>query len=108
MTTSSKLPQLRLIRPAHPSELILEYLPGITFEQLADILKCPIPTAKQILHYQATLSLEMCLRLAHYFDTTLNFWNHLQYQYEVSKLYKEEQTIKEEIDKLKRNNHETN
>ena len=32
MTTSSKLPQLRLIRPAHPSELILEYLPGITFE----------------------------------------------------------------------------
>ena len=108
MTIVSKLPSSVMVRSAHPKELLCEYIEGLTAEKLGQILACPVPQARQILIFNAPLSTSMCLRLAHYFDTSFEYWHNMQYNYDISVLKSEEETIKGEIDSLKKNQNETN
>lgn len=67
--------------PAHPGELLREYLPqGMTISDIAKRLGVTRQAFSALLNGRAGVSAEMALRLADAFGTAPDFWLRLQLQ----------------------------
>jgi len=80
---------------AHPGHMIMEYLDSITIDEIQNVLQC----SEEYLHKLFSrdpnygLSRVMCLRLAHYFNTSFEFWYNIQKQYDHAYILAHETTI---------------
>jgi addiction module HigA family antidote len=72
--------------PAHPGEIIQEYMEGLglSVSALAIHLKVTRANLSRILHGKAGVSAGMALRLAAAFGTTPEIWVRLQANYELA------------------------
>ncbi len=82
--------------PAHPGELIRETLAGLqeetgkrlTVEQVANGLGTTRKTLSAIINGKQSVSPEMALRLSKAFNTTAEFWLHVQENYDLARARK--------------------
>lgn len=68
-------------RPKHPGEILkAEYLDpmGITQQELADDLKITRVRINEVLLGKRAITTDTAIRLARFFDTTVNFWLGMQ------------------------------
>ena len=87
---------MNMFDPAHPGELIRETLEGIkeetgnklTVEQVATGLGTTRKTLSAIINGKQGVSPEMALRLAKAFNTTPEFWLHVQENYDLAQARK--------------------
>jgi len=87
---------MNMFDPAHPGELIRETLDGIkeetgnklTVEQVAAGLGTTRKTLSAIINGKQGVSPEMALRLAKAFNTTPEFWLHVQENYDLAQARK--------------------
>jgi addiction module HigA family antidote len=72
-------------RPIHPGEILAEELEllGITPTELARQLKVPANRITQIVQGKRAITGDTALRLAHWFESSPEFWLNLQGQYEL-------------------------
>ena len=75
------------MRPIHPGEILREELEelNLSANALAKALKVPANRITAILNKQRSITGDTALRLAKYFNTTPEFWMHLQTAYDVKK-----------------------
>jgi addiction module HigA family antidote len=80
--------------PAHPGEIIQEYMEGLglSVSALAVHLKVTRANLSRILHGKAGVSAEMALRLAAAFGTTPEIWVRLQANYELAQALRKPRT----------------
>ncbi len=74
------------MRPIHPGEILREdYLVPLAMSAnaLAKALKVPAPRINDIVRERRGITRDTALRLAHYFDTTPEFWLNLQTAYDL-------------------------
>jgi addiction module HigA family antidote len=87
---------MQMFDPAHPGELIRETLEGIkeetgnklTVEQVAAGLGTTRKTLSAIINGKQSISPEMALRLSAAFNTTPEFWLHVQENYDLAQARK--------------------
>jgi addiction module HigA family antidote len=87
----------RQLLPIHPGEILQEeFLKplGITQYRLAKDIKVSPRRINEIIHGNRSITADTALRLAQYFNTSAQFWMHLQTHYDLSV---QEDTIGEEI-----------
>lgn len=101
MTSTSRLPENGLNIPAPVGELLAEYCEGMTEDQISLILDADSHLTHEILESAHPISPLMCLRLAHYFDTSYDFWANVQRNYENSLLAHVETLVKEDMDSIR-------
>ena len=76
----------KIMDPIHPGEILLEEFMEpleITRYKLAKDLGVPAPRIYQIVDGNRAISADTALRLAHYFDTSPEFWLNLQSHYDL-------------------------
>ena len=84
MSTITK-PHMR--NPAHPGEIIREWLPqDMTVTEAAQALGCSRVTLSRLLNGSAGVSAEMAVRLAHWLGTREGLWLDLQNQYDLAQI----------------------
>ena len=69
------------MRPIHPGEILREefLIPlGLSARALSAALHVPVPLIRDIIRERRAVTPDTALRLAHYFDTTAQFWLNLQ------------------------------
>jgi addiction module HigA family antidote len=74
------------LRPLHPGEILSEeFLKplGLSMNRLALDLRVPVTRIGEIVHHRRAITPETALRLARYFDTTAEFWLHLQSKFDL-------------------------
>ncbi len=73
--------------PAHPGEIVQEYMEGLglTVSALAAHLKITRANLSRMIHGKAGVSAEMALRLSEAFGTTPEVWIRLQANYDLAK-----------------------
>jgi addiction module HigA family antidote len=72
---------MRMYNPAHPGEIIAEYIEGRSVTEVAKHLGVTRPALSRILDGRTGISAEMALRLAEAFNNTdAEFWMRLQVQ----------------------------
>ena len=73
--------------PAHPGEIIQEYMEGLglTVSALAEHLKITRANLSRIIHGKTGVSAEMALRLSEAFGTSPEVWIRLQANYDLAK-----------------------
>lgn len=74
------------MRPIHPGEFLREeFLAplGMSANALALALRVPAPRINDLVREKRALSPDSAMRLARYFDTTPDFWMHLQMTYDL-------------------------
>jgi antitoxin HigA-1 len=74
------------LKPVHPGEILREeFLTplGLSANKLALDLRVPVTRISEIVNERRSISPETALRLAHYFNTTPEFWMNLQTQYDL-------------------------
>jgi addiction module HigA family antidote len=74
------------LKPVHPGEILHEefMVPfGLNPHKLALALRVSAPTVYEIVNEERTISTDMALRLARYFQTTPAFWLNLQTHYDL-------------------------
>lgn len=72
--------------PIHPGEILLEEFlkpMGISQYRLAKDIGVPAMRISKIVHGQRGISADTALRLARYFDMSVEFWTGIQTHYEV-------------------------
>lgn len=71
--------------PIHPGETLREDLEalGMSAAELSRQLEVPVNRITGILNGQRAITGDTALRLAHFFDTTAEFWLNLQKLYEL-------------------------
>ena len=70
--------------PAHPGEVLREYLPaGLSVTDAANHLGVTRVALSRILNSKAGISAEMDLLLADALGTTAGFWSRIQVQYDI-------------------------
>jgi addiction module HigA family antidote len=69
--------------PAHPGEILREYMGDISVTSLADHLGVSRVTLSRLLNGNAGLSAEMALRLSEAFGTSPDFWLQMQIQFDL-------------------------
>jgi addiction module HigA family antidote len=71
--------------PIHPGEVLADDLQalGMSAAELARQLKVPTNRVTEILNGQRAITGDTALRLAHYFNTSAQFWLNLQSNYEL-------------------------
>ena len=76
--------------PAHPGEILQEYLHGLklTVSDMAKHVKVSRVSMSRILHGKAGISADMSLRLAAAFGTSPDFWLKMQVQYDLAQAVK--------------------
>jgi addiction module HigA family antidote len=87
---------MQIFDPAHPGELIRETLDGLreetgkklTVEQVATGLGTTRKTLSAIINGKQGVSPEMALRLSKAFNTTPEFWLHVQENYDLAQARK--------------------
>ena len=73
--------------PAHPGEIIREWLPkDMTVTQAAEALQCSRVTLSRLLNGSAGVSAEMAVRLAHWLGTREELWLDLQNQFDLAQI----------------------
>lgn len=76
---------MRMHNPAHPGEVLREYMGDLSVTRLADHLGVTRATLSRLLNGSAGVSAEMALRLSEAFRTSPDFWLNMQSQYELWK-----------------------
>jgi addiction module HigA family antidote len=73
--------------PAHPGEIVQEYMEGLglTVSALAAHLKITRANLSRMIHGKTGVSAEMALRLSEAFGTTPEVWIRLQANYDLAK-----------------------
>lgn len=71
---------MRMHNPAHPGEILANYLAGRTVTEVARHLGVTRPALSRVLNGRAGISADMALRLAEAFHTEADFWLRLQMQ----------------------------
>ncbi|HEU5352774.1 MAG TPA: HigA family addiction module antitoxin [Terracidiphilus sp.] len=76
-----------MYNPAHPGEMIQEYVEGLglTVSALAAHLKITRANLSRIIHGKTGVSAEMALRLSEAFGTSAEVWIRLQSNYDLAK-----------------------
>jgi len=69
--------------PAHPGQVLKDYLGGMTVNEAAARLRVTRATLSRILNGHAGISAGMSLRLSATLDTSPKFWLKMQVQYDL-------------------------
>jgi len=75
------------MRPIHPGEVLREefLVPlGMSANALAIALHVPAKIIDDVVNERQAITPDTALRLAHYFDTTVQFWLNLQTAFDLS------------------------
>jgi antitoxin HigA-1 len=93
------------LKPVHPGEILREefIVPlGLNPHKLSLALRVSAPTISEIAREKRSISPDVALRLARYFDTTAEFWLNLQSRYDLEITRNEEEDrVKREVQPLK-------
>jgi antitoxin HigA-1 len=80
----------KMFNPAHPGEVLKEYIPeNITISDAARTLDVSRLTLSKILNTHSGISASMAIRLAKWLDTTPDYWLNMQTQWELAQAQKE-------------------
>lgn len=75
---------MEMHNPAHPGEVLREYLPeGMSVTEAAKRLRVSRQSMSALLNSRAGVSADMALRLAAALGTSADFWLRLQMQYDL-------------------------
>ncbi|MDZ4142889.1 MAG: HigA family addiction module antitoxin [Methylotenera sp.] len=89
---------MEMHNPAHPGEVLREYLPeGLSVTDAANHLGITRVALSRILNCKAGISAEMDLLLADALGTTAGFWSKIQVQYEI---YQAKQKTRRHIERF--------
>jgi len=86
--------------PTHPGEMLLEEFlqpMGLTQRELADRIHVPYQRVNEIVHGKRGVTPHTALRLAKFFNTSVDFWMNLQLRWELYFAQQDEKTILREI-----------
>jgi len=72
-----------IFNPAHPGEVLKDYLGDMTVKDAAAHLRVTRATLSRILHGHAGISADMSLRLSAALCTSPEFWLKMQVQYDL-------------------------
>ncbi len=72
-----------MFNPAHPGEVLKEYLDGITVTEAAQKLGMSRVSLSRILNGKTAITAETALRLAKGLKTSANFWLNMQVEYDL-------------------------
>ncbi|MFC0308591.1 HigA family addiction module antitoxin [Gallibacterium trehalosifermentans] len=72
-----------MYNPAHPGEILREYIDGFSVTDIAQKLGVTRVTLSRILNAKAAVSPEMALRLSHLLKTSPEFWLTMQVNYDL-------------------------
>ncbi|WP_071057783.1 HigA family addiction module antitoxin [Pelistega sp. MC2] len=75
-----------MFNPAHPGEVLQEYLEGITVTEAAQKLGISRVSLSRILHGKTAITAETALRLAKGLNTSPNYWLNMQAEYDLWKI----------------------
>lgn len=73
----------RMHNPAHPGEVLAEWLEGVSVTEAAQKLGVTRPTLSRILNGKAGISADMALRLSSALGTSAEMWMNMQAQYDL-------------------------
>lgn len=92
------------LKPVHPGEILREEFMeplGLNPHKVSLALRVSAPTVSEIVHEKRSVSPDMALRLARYFDTTPEFWLNLQTRYDLETARDREETkVRREVQPL--------
>ncbi len=73
--------------PAHPGEIVQEYMEGLglTVSALAEHLKITRANLSRMIHGKTGISAEMAIRLSEAFGTSPDVWVRMQANYDLAK-----------------------
>jgi addiction module HigA family antidote len=80
--------------PTHPGEMLrLDFLEpmNITQRELADAIFVPYQRVNELVNQKRGVTPSTALRLAKFFDTSVDFWLNLQMRWDIFKAHKAEQ-----------------
>ena len=86
--------------PTHPGDMLLEEFlqpMGLTQRQLADRIHVPYQRVNEIVHGKRGVTPHTALRLAKFFNTSVDFWMNLQLRWELYFAQQDEKAILREI-----------
>jgi antitoxin HigA-1 len=93
------------LKPVHPGEILRDEFMGplgLNPHQVSLALRVSAPTVSEITHEKRSISPDMALRLARYFDTTPEFWLNLQTRYDLEIARDEEEArVRREVQPLR-------
>ena len=80
---------------AHPGHMIIEYFDQVPVNTLPGILGCSQKHFDELITFKPDVGLTrlMCLRLAHHFKTSYEFWDNIQRQYDEAFLFSQEEFL---------------
>ena len=73
----------RMFNPAHPGEVLREYLGGVSVTEAAEHLRVTRVTLSKVLNRRGGISADMALRLSEAFGTSPEMWTNMQTQYDL-------------------------
>ncbi|WP_410679321.1 HigA family addiction module antitoxin [Avibacterium paragallinarum] len=73
--------------PAHPGEILREYIEGFSVTEIAQKLGVARVTLSRILNTKAAVSPEMALRLSKLLNTSPEFWLTMQANYDLQQAH---------------------
>ncbi|HLI34830.1 MAG TPA: HigA family addiction module antitoxin [Terriglobia bacterium] len=95
----------RKLKPIHPGEILREEFMkplGLNPNRLSIALRVPAPTVYEIVNEKRSISPEMALRLARYFNVGPDFWLNLQTRHDLEVARdREANKVEREIEPLK-------
>ncbi len=74
---------MRMHNPAHPGDILANYLQDRSVTEVAKHIGVTRPALSRVLNGKAGVSADMALRLSEAFDTEPDFWLRLQAQYDL-------------------------
>jgi addiction module HigA family antidote len=90
---------MRMYNPAHPGEVLCEFMGEMTVSDLAEHLGVTRVTLSRLINGNSGVSAEMALRLSEAFRTSPELWLNMQTQYD---LWQASQMRKQKIAAIKR------
>lgn len=100
MTFEKKFTQQSVFPMAvHPGHMIMEYSDCVSISKLPQILGCSEERFNNLISLKPDEGLTrlMCLRLAHYFKTSYEYWYNMQKQYDEALLYAQEEFLVQDL-----------
>lgn len=74
---------MRMYNPAHPGEVLKEYIEGFSITEVAQKLNVTRVALSRIINGKAAVSPEMALKLGKLLKTTPEFWLTMQANYDL-------------------------
>ncbi|WP_197494404.1 HigA family addiction module antitoxin [Gallibacterium genomosp. 3] len=74
---------MTMYNPAHPGEVLREYLDGISVTEAAEKLGVSRVALSRVLNGKAAISAEMAIRLGQALNTAPIFWLNMQSEYDL-------------------------